>query len=421
MHRLAVMAALLLVGCDLGGPAPGGGPSGSLPAGSCGAKSFLAGLGKDHLLIGMSGTDASAAAAPYDLRYQYISGGIPDGGGPCQRCDPTCLATDHGQNPPRTASCDNASGGCAWWGCWQWDQDPPGAFARAFRDGAATRSEIPMFTYYELLQSMPSPSEGDAEVQVVADRAFMARYLADYRFLLQQIGDTTAFVHVEPDFWGYAAQRGVACSAIPAAVATANPTDCAGQPETLAGLGGCFISMARKYAPHARVGLHASGWGTRIDVLQNGDPALDLAAEAKKLGEFLAACGAGAGDFIAADMSDRDAGWYASQGRDTWWDATNATLPNFHQAFAWASGVAQAVGLPVLWWQVPVGNLQLAATNRDNRLDYAFQHQDELAASGALGIAFGAGAAGQATPENDGGHLAAQVRARAAAGAGSCR
>jgi len=145
------------------------------------------------------------------------------------------------------------------------------------------------------------------------------------------------------------------------------------------------------------------------------------AAEAKKLGEFLAGCGAGAGDFIAADVSDRDAGWYASQGRVTWWDASNVTLS--HLAFAWAKGVSEAVGLPLLWWQTPVGNLQLQATNRDNRLDYAFEHLDELAASGALGIAFGAGAGagGKATPENDGGHLAARVRASVAAGSGGCR
>ena len=396
MSRLAIaLATSLVVACGSGSsPTPS-------PPGSCAAKSFLADLGKDHLLIGLSGTDASAAAAPYDLRYLYLAGGISPGAAPCASC---------------------GGGACAsWWGCWQDTSRPPGQYVSGFVSRAAADAQIPMFTYYELLQSMPSPSEGDAEVQVIADRAFMARYLADYRFLLQQLGTATAFVHVEPDFWGYAAQRGVACSAIPAAVATANPADCAGQPETLAGLGGCFIEMARKYAPHARVGLHASGWGTRRDVLQNGDPKLDVAAEAKKLGDFLAGCGAGAGDFIAADMSDRDAGWYASQGRDTWWDAGNVTLPHFHQAFAWAKGVSEAVGLPILWWQTPVGNLQLQATNRDNRLDYAFDHPGELAASGALGIAFGAGAGGQATPENDGGHLAARARAHAASGAGACR
>jgi len=396
MARLALaVVTSLLVACGSGSPAA------QPPTGSCAAKSFLAALGKDHVLIGLSGTDSSAAAAPYDLRYQYIAGGISPGAAPCATC---------------------GSGACgSWWGCWQDWSRTPGEYVSGFASHAASDAQIPMFTYYQLLQSMTPPSEGDAEVQQVADAVFMARYLADYRFLLQQIGAASAFVHVEPDFWGYAAQRGVACSSIPAAVATANPADCAGQPETLAGLGRCFIEMARKYAPQARVGLHASGWGTNYDVLQNRDPRLDVAAEAKKLGAFLAGCGAGEGDFIAADMSDRDAGWYASQGRDTWWDASNGSLPDFHQAFAWAKVVSEAVGLPLLWWQTPVGNLQLAATNQDNRLDYAFTHRDELAASGALGIAFGAGASGQATPENDGGHLAAQVRARAAAGAGACR
>lgn len=47
-------------------------------------------------------------------------------------------------------------------------------------------------------------AEGKPEVTVAKDSAFMARYFADYRFFLQQIGACVAFVHVEPAFWGYA-------------------------------------------------------------------------------------------------------------------------------------------------------------------------------------------------------------------------
>jgi len=45
-------------------------------------------------------------------------------------------------------------------------------------------------------------------------------------------------------------------------------------------------------------------------------------------------------------MSDRDAGYYQQQGRNTWWDDTNATLPNFHQVFTWAKSVSDTVGKP---------------------------------------------------------------------------
>jgi hypothetical protein len=188
-------------------------------------------------------------------------------------------------------------------------------------------------------------------------------------------------------------------------------------------MGQCMIAMARKYAPNAKVGLHASGWGTRIDVLMNDDPALDVAGEAGKLGEFLVGCGAGGGDFVVADMSDRDAGYYESRGRDAWWDPTNARLPHFHQAFTWGQAVAETVGLPLLWWQVPVGNMaQDDTTNhwKDNRVDYVFEHVSELVASHAVGIAFGAGEGAQTTPETDGGNLASRTNAYASSGAKLC-
>jgi hypothetical protein len=189
--------------------------------------------------------------------------------------------------------------------------------------------------------------------------------------------------------------------------------------DSIAGLGHCFISMARKYAPNTRIGLHGSAWGTNIDVLGNKDSKLDVAGEAKKLGTFLLECGAADSDFLVVDASDRDAGWYQTQGRNTWWDASNATLPGFHQAFAWASALAEQVGKPVLWWQVPVGNMALNNTDthwQDNRVDYFFAHPDEIAAAHGVGMAFGSGATGQTTPSTDNGNLIARTKAYSQAG-----
>ncbi len=397
-HSSADLAGADLAGADL--------------AESCLGAALLAGLGRDHVLAGASMEDAVAAQAPFDLRYIYISGGLFDGAAPCQSCASGCTAGG--------ASCANANpNGCAWWGCWQWDQVPPGQYLVDFAKTAQGDSQIPMVTYYQILQAS-QVQEGTAEVTVAArDAKFMARYFADWRFLLQKIGAANAFLHIEPDFWGYAEQAGGDPHALAAAVASANPTDCATEEDSIAGLGRCLIAMARKYAPNARVGLHASSWGTKTPALENKDPNFDVAADARKLADFLAACGAADGDYIVADASDRDAGYYQSLGRDTWWDAANQTLPDFHQAFAWSRALAERLGRPVVWWQLPVGNAAQDDTPdhwKDNRVDYFFAHADEVAAGHGVAMAFGAGAGGQTTPSTDGGNLVARVKAYAAAG-----
>jgi hypothetical protein len=77
------------------------------------------------------------------------------------------------------------------------------------------------------------------------------------------------------------------------------------------------------------------------------------------------------------------------------------------------------VGKPIVWWQVPVGNMNMPNSGsqwKDNRVDYLFAHMDEVAAAHGVGVFFGAGNAQQTTPENDGGNLVAKVKAYEAAG-----
>jgi hypothetical protein len=164
-----------------------------------------------------------------------------------------------------------------------------------------------------------------------------------------------------------------------------------------------------------RVGLHGSSWGPGFDATGNSDPGLDLAAEAGKLGAFLVACGADQGDFVTVDASDRDRLLRVDRpgslvGRH------ERVAPSFHQAFTWAKALAESVGKPIAWWQVPVGNMSQSNTTnhwKDDRVDYFMSHMDEDA--GAL-VAFVAGAADQTDPSTDGGHLVEKANAYAAAG-----
>jgi hypothetical protein len=406
------------------GSAPSGGSTasgmGSAPQGTCLGASVLAALGKQRMMIGVSSTPALTATAPFDISYEYISGGLFDGTTPCASCAMNC--TSHGHTCANSAG----QGGCAWWGCYQYDMDPPGEYVRTFdATGAkATPVQIPMFTYYEILQTATETltgfQEGKAEATTAAtDMPIMTRYYADWRFLLQQIDQSVAILHIEPDFWGYAEQAGPDPTALPAAVASVNGTDCGSMPNTIAGMGECMIAMVRKYAPHALVGLHASAWASDVDVADNTSPSLDVGAEALKVARFLAAAGETDADLVIVETSDRDAGYYQSMGRDTWWDATNETLPDFHQDFAWVKALTEALGKPALYWQTPLGNAaQNNTTNhwQDNRVDYFFAHMNELAAAHAIGAAFGAGAGDQTLPTTDGGNLVSKTKAYVASG-----
>jgi hypothetical protein len=398
---------------SVGSPEAGASSEGG--ATTCIGSSFLGALGKDHLLVGGSMAAATAASAPFDLQYVYISGGLADGAGPCASCATGC--TTNG------TTCANSGPGCAWWGCWQSDSDAPGDYARTFAStcAAASPAQIPMLTYYQLLQSS-GVTEGAPEVtQAATNATFMARYFADWRFLLQQIGQGVALLHVEPDFWGYAEQQNEDPTSLSAAVASANATDCGGSPNTIAGMGQCMIGMVRKYAPHAFVALHASAWGTNVDAAGNTNPTLDVAAVAQKTAKFLAACGEASADFVVVETSDRDAGYYqVVESKNTWWDATNAALPDFHQDFAYVTALTEALNKAALYWQTPYGNTSLNNTTgqyQDNRVDYFFAHMNELAAAHAVGAAFGAGATGCTTAESDSGHFVTKAKAYYAAGA----
>ncbi len=332
-------------------------------------------------------TDASAAAAPFDARYQYISGGIQAAGGSYTNC---------------------SSSNSQWWGCWQDPSQAPGQFVKSLltKTAAATwqgasRPQTPMITYYQLVQSAGT-SEGSAEVAALNNAELMGRYYADWRFLLQTIGSAKTMLHIEPDLWGFMRQVNSDPTKLPAAVASANSQDCASQPNTAVGMARCMISMARKYAPNASVGLHASPWQST----QSGDAAAT--------GAFMRALGADVGDFVVVDLSDRDAAYYQSIGRNTWWTDTDEV--NF---LAWTKTVVGTVGKTAVMWQIPVGNMNMNNTVnhwQDNRVDYLFAHLNNVAAAGVSALLFGAGDGLQTAPETDGGNLFAKTIANRQAG-----
>ncbi len=211
-------------GTGSGGSGDGGGSNGDASGGntsSCLGQSLLADLGKTKMIVGGLVADATVTAAPIDLRYIYISGGLFDSATACT----SCLSCTSGGT-----SCANENGasGCAWWGCWQYDKDPPGETVRTLDTAgeAASPAYVPMYTYYEI-RSLNGGTEGATEVAAAKQVSIMQRYFADWRFLLQQVGQNVALLQIEPDFWGFAEEQNTDPHSLPAAVASADPTDCA--------------------------------------------------------------------------------------------------------------------------------------------------------------------------------------------------
>ncbi|MEY9927995.1 hypothetical protein ABH926_002629 [Catenulispora sp. GP43] len=338
-------------------------------------------MGSSTVLIGGSMSDASANAAPFDVRYAYI----------------------HSQPAPSpaayTASLCQASWS-NWWGCWTGDTTAPGFQLTLTESRAAQatykgspRPQKMLWTWYSLrdLGDLAGQGDGPGEVVAINRVDLLTRYLNDYRFFLQKIGGRNDMIDLEPDFWGYVRSLGDPHQ-VPAQVSAADPTDCGSQENSAAGLARCLVAMAREYAPNAAVGLHLTCW--------------DWQTETAGCIRDYQALGAQNADFLVTDVSDRDAGWYAEPahgGRDTFWTDQKARA-----ALGFYKTMAEALGKPVVLWQIPVGNMAQNNTlnhYQDDKVDWFFTHMNEVANAHVAGLLFGAGQQEQTTVETDGGNL----------------
>lgn len=340
--------------------------------GACKKLAFNNFMGSKRVLIGGTMDDAAAASAPFDARYAYIaSKPMPEDG---------CARGKDAQ----------------WWGCWQDLSKKPGEYVKYLmgKDAAATwenksRPRLTVLTYYVMKSA--AGGEGRAEVTAMNNASVLKLYLGDWRYLLQTIGNERVMLQIEPDLWGFVRSANIDPRAVPAQVKAANPTDCAWHEDSAAGLARCMISMVRKYAPNASVGLHASPW----TYTAKGD--------GEVTGQYMAALGAGDGDFVTTDPSDRDAGWYDTQGRNAWWNDEK-----FTGYLAWSKKLAETVGKPTVMWQVPLGNWGQNNTVghwKDNKVDYLFSKINEVADAHVAALLFGPGNWDQTSVETDGGNL----------------
>jgi hypothetical protein len=357
-----------------GGPPPGGSNSG-------GGSSTERFMGSSKVLIGGSMSDAAATAAPFDVRYAYV----------------------HSQPAPSSAYYSASlcqAAWSSWWGCWPGSTTPPGYYvtwsdahvAQATYKGSPRPQKF-FWTWYSLRDLGDLAGEGDGPGEVVAINRvdLLTRYMNDYRFFLQKIGNSHDMIDLEPDFWGYVRSLGNPHQ-VAAQVSSANPTDCGSQENSAAGLARCLIAMARKYAPNTAVGMHLTCW--------------DWQTNTQGCTKDYANLGAQNADFLVADVSDRDAGWYAQPehgGYDNFWTDQKAAA-----FLGFCKTMTDSVGKPLVLWQIPVGNMAQNNTlnhYKDDKVDWFFAHMDQVANAHIAGLLFGAGQQEQTAIESDGGNL----------------
>jgi len=337
-------------------------------------------MGSNKVLIGSINSSTAQQSAPFDVEYQYINNVAP-----LEVCMASCKAAP---------SCGS------WWGCWQWNERPPGSqYPGDFIDNLSKLTwqnqphpQLTFWTYYSI-RSLVGGAEGQAEIDALNDTVTLQRYFADYRFFLQKVGNNKTLVHLEPDLWGFVRSSNRDPHTIPAKVN--DNADCPAQTHenSVAGFARCMITMARKYAPNAAVGLHVSPW------------TYTASGDAEVVAKFMNALGAGEGDFIVTDPSDRDAGYYETVQNQAWrwWDDQS-----FATYLAWSKTLSEAVGKPTIMWQIPLGNSKQNNTDyhyKDNRVELLFKNIDAVAAAHVVGLLFGAGDSKQTSIDTDGGML----------------
>lgn len=303
-----------------------------------------------------------ATGVPWRYRYLYLAGGV------------------NTANP---------------WPTWQDPAKPPGQYAVDFMVDSASVGAIPVFTWYQLLQSNPqlNLNESDRDWAHLTNSDTMNAYYASFQLLMQRAGASghPVVVHVEPDLWGYLQQRSQQDATVLSTAQSFSQQ---------------LVALRDTYAPNVVLAAHASMWSSGFDVASNTDPNLNVAAQAHSTATFLAA--AGSWDAIFNDVDDHDAGWWeathqTSQFFTHWWDPANQRFPNFSRYLSWVHELKTTTGLPQLAWQVPVGNQYFLTMNntcghyQDNVAAYFIGHPQDLFAAGLIGVMFGAGNGCQTT------------------------
>jgi hypothetical protein len=340
--------------------------------------------------VGQGDTWMPASGIAWDYRWQYLVGGV------------------------------NTNQG---WETW----NPNGTFASNYANESARHGYIPMFPYYELLQSNGNCNqcgENQKNLTNLNTPSTMRAYFDNFALLMKRLGPGTydgikgygriVVINIEPDFsggytvqavnngvcFGFCTGRANDPALLRAAVASSGHPDVGAYPDNYVGFTQALAHLRDLYAPNVLIGYDVSPWATGVDIGMDTNPDLSGTALGQLVGTFLNKLGPH--ELLFNNPLDRDAGQYKVQfGQNRWWDRLNVKFPNFTRWEQYLRGAIVADNKkPMLLWQVPMGNQYFRTENntdghfQDNRAEYIFNHLSELIETGIIGALFGPGNAG---------------------------
>ena len=237
----------------------------------------------------------------------------------------------------------------------------------------------------------------------------MTRYYADWRFLLQQIGQSERAPPHRARLLGLRAARRAPDVARRRRRQRQPDRLRRRCPNTIAGMGQCMISDGPQVRAERAGGAHASAWDEH-DVAGNTNKSVDVATDAKSRGRVSG--GLRAEQRRLRGRRDQRPGRRLlpdRRGRTAGGTRRHRRCPTTRR-IRLGEGADRGAGKPALYWQTPVGNASQNNTAdhyQDNRVDYFFggsaagsrarppttvpAHWSALGAAHVIGVAFGAG------------------------------
>lgn len=306
------------------------------------------------------------AQVPLGLRYHYLSGGTNTG---------------HG---------------------WiSWDD---GSYVQNYIQESEAVGMVPVFTYYQLRQSLPGASQSDerlGDLKNLQNTQTMKSYFEDFRNLMKDISNSKGpvIVQIEPDLWGYVEQTSPDAQAVPASVSSSGLLELKGLPNNVAGFAQALVRLRDIYAPHVILGYHLSIWGTGKDI-QLSDPSFsEVSLMSLESARFYHSLGVSF-DVIFTEYVNRDAGYAQNvegKGTKVWWNSVD-----YAHMQAFLHDLYSRLHMPIVLWQIPLGNTVMDILNntpyhyQDNHVQWLLgsgsrKHLIQYVHDGVVALLFGSG------------------------------